>query len=51
MDIGNYGGDIGYQIAKFHFLGIRGLKKAGNIGNQVTRASQISKYPVFEHKI
>ena len=31
MDIGNYGGDLGYQSAKFHFRGIRGLKKARNI--------------------
>ena len=46
-----YGGDLGYQSAKIHFQGIRGLKKAGNIGNRVTGASQISKYPVFEHKI
>ena len=49
--LGNHGGDLGYQRAKFHSSGIRGLKKAENLGNRVNRESQIYKYPVFEHKI
>ena len=44
MDIGNYGGDHGYQNT--NFLGISRLKKAGNIGNQVNGASQIYKYSI-----
>jgi hypothetical protein len=29
--LGNCGWDLGYQRAKFHSSGIRGLKKAGNL--------------------
>ena len=36
MDIGELWWGLGYQRGKFHFLGIRGLKKARNLGNQVT---------------
>ena len=49
--LGNYGEDLGDQRSKFHSSGIRGLKKVVNLGNLVTGASQVSKYPVYEHKI